>query len=231
VKTKIAFIIVFVLSLCVFSGLVTAFDQSSLSAVPVFSSTNLNVGSTVTVRITVQSNVDEELQLTHIGVNFDWMDSSGFYGPDLSSNPAVIPSSGSYTTPPFIVQIPANVTVGSHSYFIGVDGTESSTQEEFYWNSSLTAIQVLPPSSSGTSTIPTTNPTGGGGATTTTSSTSPLTLIIYIAVAAVVVVIVVALLFMLVQKRRKSEPPPPSPANTTPTAKQPKKSEEENYSI
>jgi len=223
--TKIVFIAAFVLTLCVFSGLVAAFDESSISAYPVFSKPTLNVGSTVTVRITVQSKVDEQLQISHVGVNFDWMDPSGFYGPDLSSNPAVVPNNGSYTTPPFVVQIPTNVTVGSHTYYVGVDGIESSNQNEFYWNSTVATIMVLPANTTGTTPIITISPTGGGGGQTTTSSTSPLTLIIYIAVGAIVVVVVLALIVILVQKNRK-----PKSSNTAPSGsgdEQPKKADEE----
>jgi hypothetical protein len=226
VKTiKIVIIAAFVLALCVFSGLVSAFDSSSLSAIPVFSKSTLNVGGTVTVRITVQNNVDEQLQISHVGVNFDWMASGGFYGPDLSSNPAVIPSKGGYTTPPFVVQIPTNVTVGSHTYYVGVDGIESSNQNEFFWNSTTVVIQVLPANTTGSTTTITVSPTGGGGGQTTASSMSPLTLIIYIAVAAIVVVVVLALIVMVVQKKRK-----PKPYTTTPAAsadEQPKKPAEE----
>jgi flagellar basal body-associated protein FliL len=223
--TKIMFIVVFVLALFVFSGLVYAFDETSLSAYPIFSSQTLNVGSTVTVRITVQSNVDEELQISHIGVNFDWMDPSGFYGPDLSSNPAVVPNNGTYTTPPFIVQIPTNVTVGEHTYYVGVDGIETSNQNEFFWNSTVATIMVLPANTTGTTSTITISPTGGGGGQTTTSSTSPLTLIIYLAVAAIVVVVVLALIVMVVQK--KSKPKPSAPATAAPADEQPKKPDEE----
>ncbi len=230
--TKIVFIASLVLTICVFSGLVSAFDSSSLTAYPVFSKPTLNVGGTVTVRITIQSNVDEQLEISHVGVNFDWMASSGFYGPDLSSKPEVIPNNGSYTTPPFVVQIPTNVTVGTHTYFVGVDGIESSNQNEFFWNSTVATIQVLPANTTGTTTYPTTSPTGGGGGQTS-SSISPLTLIIYIAVAAIVVVIIVALIVMLIRKRRKPKPSnAPAATPSTPAAEQPKKSgEEENYSI
>ena len=223
--TKIMFIVVLVLALFVFSGLVYAFDETSLTAYPIFSSQTLNVGSTVTVRITVQSNVDEELQISHIGVNFDWMDPSGFYGPDLSSNPAVVPNNGTYTTPPFIVQIPTNVTVGTHTYYVGVDGIESSNQNEFYWNSTVASIMVLPANTTGITPTITISPTGGGGGSTTTGSTSPLNLIIYLAVAAIVVVVVLALIVMVVQKKRKSKPS--TPAQVASADGQPKKPDEE----
>ena len=134
VKThKIILLVSFVLAIFVFSGLVSALDTSAISAYPVLSKQTLNIGSSVTVRITVQSNTDEQLQITHIGINFDWMDSGLFFGP---KNPVTLAANGSYTTPPFIVQVPTNVTVGSHTYFVGVDGTEGTNQNDFYWNSS-----------------------------------------------------------------------------------------------
>ena len=161
---KIILIVSFVLVFFVFSGLVSALDTNGISAYPVFSKDTLNVGSSITVRITLQSNTDEQLQITHVGVNFDWMDSSGFFGPDLTNNPVTIPSSGSYTTPPFTVQVPTNVSVGLHTYFVGVDGTEGTNQNEFYWNSSTTTIIVLAANQTGTTITP--GPTGGGGGQT-----------------------------------------------------------------
>jgi flagellar basal body-associated protein FliL len=227
--TKILFIVAFMFSLCVFSGLVAAFDQNSLSATPVFSKEAPNIGGQITIRITVQNNAGEELQIVRAGINFDWMDSNTFAGVDLGTTPQVVAAGSSYTTPPFIIQVPTNVTVGSHSYFLGVDGTESPTQTDFSWNSSSTTIIIVPANATGTTTVPTTIPTEGGSGT---ASTSPLTLIIYIAVIAIVAVIVVVLIVMFMEKRRKPKPstePKATPA--TPAAEQPKKPEEENYSI
>jgi hypothetical protein len=219
VKTqKIIFIVSFVLAIFISSGLVSALDTNGLSATPVFSKNTLNVGSSITVRITVQSNTDEQLQITHIGINFDWMDSGLFFGP---KNPVTLAANGSYTTPPFIVQVPTNVTVGSHLYFVGVDGTESTNQNVFYWNSTTSSIIVLAANQTGTTTTP--SPTGGGGEQTPSSS---LNMILYIAVIAIVVVVVVAVIVMVMKKKRK----PTKPATTV--ADQPAKpAEEENYSI
>ena len=223
---KIILIVSFVLAIFISSGIVSALDTSALSATTVFSKNTLNIGSTVTVRITVQSNTDEHLSIIHVGVNFDWMPSGRFAGPDLSSNPTVITSKGSYTTPPFIVQVPANVTLGSHFYFVGVDGTESTNQNEFYWNSSTTSIIVLAVNQTGTTITP--GPTGGGGGGGQTSI-SPLNLILYFAVAAVVVVIVIAVIVMVIMKRKKNRKPADTAA---PVVEQPTKpAEGENYSI
>jgi hypothetical protein len=229
---KIIFIVSFVLAILVSSGLVSALDTSALSATPVFSKNTLNIGSSITIRITVQSNTDEQLSLIHVGVNFDWMPSGRFAGPDLSSNPAVLTSKGSYTTPPFMIQVPTNVTLGSHFYFVGVDGTESTNQQEFYWNSSTTSIIVLAANQTGTTITP--GPTGGGGGDGQ-ATISPLTLILYFAVAAIIVVIVIAVIVMVIMKRRKKKKPIEPTDTAAPVAEQPTKptkpAEEENYSI
>ena len=200
VKTqKIILMVSFVLAIFVFSGLVSALDTNAISAYPVLSKQALNIGSSVTVRITVQSNTDEQLQITGIGINFDWMDSGLFFGP---KNPVTLAANGSYTTPPFTVQVPTNVTVGSHTYFVGVDGTEGTSQNEFYWNSTTSTIIVLPANQTGTTITP--GPTGGGGGQT---ASSPLNTILYIAVVAIVVIVVIAVIVMLMQKKRKTTTP------------------------
>jgi hypothetical protein len=193
----------------------------------------LNIGSTITVRITLQSNTDEQISITNIGINFDWMDSGTFAGLNLNSKPEVIASKGSYTTPPFMIQVPTNVTLGSHFYFVGVDGTEGTNQNDFYWNSSSTSIIVLAANQTGTTITPA--PTGGGGGGGGQTSISPLTLILYFAVVAIVVVVVVAVIVMVIMKRRKKRKPTEPTDTAAPVVEQPTKptkpAEEENYSI
>lgn len=222
---KIILIISFIVALLVGGSLVSALDTGAITASPVLSKNSVNIGSSIMVRITVDSNTAEPLQLLHVGVNFDWMDSGLFFGPNLSGNPVTLAANGSYTTPPFPVQVPTNVSVGSHTYFVGVDGTESTNQNEFYWNSTTAFIQVLPANTTGNTPTITTSPTGGGGGQTTTGSTSPLNLIIYLAVAAIVVVVVLALIVMVVQKKRKRKVSATAPAATA--DEQPKKPNEE----
>jgi hypothetical protein len=210
----------FVLAIFVFSGIVSALEPSAISAYPVLSKQTLNIGSSVTVRITVQSNTDEQLLITHIGINFDWMDSGLFFGP---KNNVPLAANDSYTTPPFTVQVPTNVTVGSHTYFVGVDGTEGTSQTDFYWNSTTATIIVLAANQTGTTITP--GPTGGGGGGQTASS--PLNTILYIAVVAIVVIVVIAVIVMLMQKKRKTTKP-----SDTPVSEQPAKpADDENYSI
>jgi hypothetical protein len=70
------------------------------------------------------------------------MPSDSFSGPDLSDNPVTIPSQGTYIFDPIVIQIPLNASAGSHSYFVGVDGTEGLSASYFSWNSSSFTIQI-----------------------------------------------------------------------------------------
>ncbi len=99
-------------------------------------------GDTVSIRITLKSNYAEQLRIYTIGLHFDWMPSEGFSGHDLSDNPVTIPSHGTYIFDPIVIQIPFNASAGSHSYFVGVDGTEGLSASYFSWNSSSFTMQI-----------------------------------------------------------------------------------------
>ena len=122
-------------------GLVSALNADEASVSLFWSSQTVYQGDTITVRITFQSNSADQLNIYYIGLHFDWMPSDAFYGRDLSANPMPIPSSGNYMFDPIAIQIPANVSTGSHSYFVGVDGTQGSSSS-FTWNSSASTIQI-----------------------------------------------------------------------------------------
>jgi hypothetical protein len=70
------------------------------------------------------------------------MPSNSFSGPDLSDNPVTIPSQGIYIFDPIVIQIPLNASAGSHSYFVGIEGTEGISASSFSWNSSSFTIQI-----------------------------------------------------------------------------------------
>ena len=184
------------------TGLVYALDSNELSAQPILSEETLNPGDTVTVRINLQSNTNQQLQIQQIGIHFDWMPTDGFYGPNLSSNPVTIQSNGIYTSPPFIVQVPSNTTAGPHDYFVGVDGLEGTDQTVFSWNSPELTIQIFSGSTQSTPT-PTPTITSGGGEQTQ----SPLNLLLYGTVIAVVTVVVIAVIVTLIGRKRRQVTP------------------------
>ena len=202
VKTlQITLIVTFIVTIFLFSGLVSALDSNALSAYPVLSKDTLSAGYTVTVRITLQSNTDEQLQIQGIGINFDWMLSDGFYGPDLSSNPVTIQSNGTYTSAPFTIQIPSNASAGSHTYYVGVDGLEGTAETSFSWNSPTATIQVFTANVSTPTQTP--SPTESGDGQTGSSQN----LLLYGAIVAIAAVIVVSVIVMLMRKNRKQATP------------------------
>jgi hypothetical protein len=127
--------------LCVLSiGLVSALNPDEAFVSLAWSSQTYYQGDSVVVRITFQSNSPDELQIYRIGMQFDWMPSDAFYGRDLSATPIRISSYGNYTFDLMTVSTPLGVTVGSHSYFVGVDGLQNNIA--FTWDSPPSTIQI-----------------------------------------------------------------------------------------
>ena len=82
---RFALIAIFIAAIFFTGALVSALDSSELSAYPVLSKETVSPGGTVTIRINLQSNTDQQLLIQRIGVNFDWMAATDFAGVDLSS--------------------------------------------------------------------------------------------------------------------------------------------------
>jgi len=214
VKTlKITLIVTFVVAIFLSIGLVSALDSNGLSAYTVASNNTPSPSEKVTLRITLQSNTDEQLQITNIGINFDWMPSDGFYGPTLSSNPVIIQSNGTYISAPFTIQIPSNASIGSHTYYVGVDGLEGTAETAFSWNSATSAIVVVGTQTTSTAS-PSPSPSPGG------TAASPPSLLLYGAIVAIAVVIVIIVIVILVRRKPKQAAP------ATPVADQPTKPDE-----
>lgn len=133
----ISIIIIFVFNI----GLVSALDQDEASVSLSWSSQTIYQGSTATIRITFQSNSTDELQISHVGLQFDWMPSDAFTGHDLSDNPVVIPAYGVHTFDAITILIPADTSSGEHSYFVGIDGVQNNVG--FAWDSPSFTVQIL----------------------------------------------------------------------------------------
>ena len=123
-------------------SLVFALNPDEASVSLFWSSQTVYPGDMVSVRLTLKSNYAEQLKIYYIGLHFDWMDPDGFYGSDLSANPVIVPSYGTYVFDAIAIQIPLNVSAGSHSYFVGIDGTEGLSLSNFSWDSPALTIQI-----------------------------------------------------------------------------------------
>ena len=123
-------------------GLVSALNPDEASVSLFWSSQTVYQGAIVSIRMTFQSNSADQLKIYRIGLHFDWMPPDEFYTSDFSANPVTVPTYGTYIFDPIVIQIPLNVSAGSYSYFVGVDGTEGLSASGFSWNSSSSTIQI-----------------------------------------------------------------------------------------
>lgn len=122
---------------------VSALNQNEASVSLSWLSETFYQGNSASVRITFSSNSSEELRIYNIGVQFDWMSSDAFYGPNLSTNPVSIPSYGSHTFDFITIPIPSNVSVCSHTCFVGIDGVQvGQSMSSFSWDSPTSTVQI-----------------------------------------------------------------------------------------
>jgi hypothetical protein len=131
--------------ICAFNfNLVSALDSGDASVSLLWLSQPVTNGDIVAVRLTFTSNSPDLIRIFRIGFHFDWMASNEYYTSDFSSNPVSIPSSASQVFDDLSIEIPFNVTVGDHSYFVAVEGTEGLTQDTFSWESSAFTLKIQP---------------------------------------------------------------------------------------
>jgi len=214
---KIASIITFIVIVGFSISLVSALSSSDASIIASLNNPTPKPGNGVTVNVVFNSNVAQELRIYAVGLHADWMNADGFQGPNLSSNPATVESMSSWSVN-FMITIPSDASVGSHKYYVGVDGVDASGNP-FSLNSAEATLQVIAGSSTGT---PTSNPNGGGGQAADSQDWLP-----YLAVVAAAVIVVVLIVITLMRKKRPvklaSQPvddqPDSKPAPTTPEEK------------
>jgi hypothetical protein len=127
--------------ICVLSiGPVVGLSQNEASVSLLWSSTTVYRGDLVSVRITFENQSPEQLRIYRIGLHFDWMSPNEFYTKDLSDQPVTVPGNGIHVFQEMSIQIPATVSVGSHSFFVGVDGTAG--MDAFSWDSPTSTMQI-----------------------------------------------------------------------------------------
>jgi len=121
-------------------GFVSALEPNEASVSLLWSTPKVYQGDIVSVRITFTSSTADQLTIVGIGLQFDW-DPDKFYGPDLSANPVTVSGFGTHIFDAIAIQIPAHVSTGTHSYFVGVDGVQGYSLD-FSWDSPGSTIQV-----------------------------------------------------------------------------------------
>lgn len=128
--------------LCMMScGAVLALEQDEARVSVAWSTQTPYLGSAPTVTVLFINDGSELLTISYFGLHFDWMAEDRFLGYDLSADPVIVPANDAEFFSEVTITIPENVSVGMHTYYVGVDGIESASTE-FSWDSSTLSIMV-----------------------------------------------------------------------------------------
>jgi hypothetical protein len=130
--------------ICIFNvGLVSALEDENISITPSWSKATPSQGDSVTVTLRLTSTSSEQIRIYRVGLHFDWMAEGSFYTLDLTSDPVTVPSQGLQIFDSLAIQIPADASIGSHSYYVAIDGAEAPYYESFSWDSSSFTVEIL----------------------------------------------------------------------------------------
>ena len=196
---RISFILTIVVFAFLCSGLVAALNSEEATVHAIFPSEILQAGQTTTVTLFFTSTSADELQITNVGIHFDWMPADTFLGFNLNNSVVTIPiGGGTYEFPPVTIQVPLTVTNGTHTYFVGIDGTQGTSSTPFSWDSPTATKEVV-----GGSSNPTPTSTNSGGE----QPEGQPNLLLYGAIVAVVVIIVLLIVVLMMRKKRTGSKP------------------------
>lgn len=134
--------------ICVLNvGLVSALEEGDIAITPSWSKSTPSQGDSITVTLRLTSTSSEQIRIYRVGLHFDWMPEGSFFTLDLIDDPVTVPSQGLHIFDSLAIQIPADVSIGSHSYYVAIDGAEAPYQDSFSWDSSQFTVQILESSS------------------------------------------------------------------------------------
>ena len=189
---KISVVIAIIVIAFSCSGLVAALSQDQGAARALFTTSAtsevLQAGQPVTGSIFFSSTASDSLVVTAVSLHFDWMPTGQVVGYQLTA-PFTVDSNSSHLFDPMQVQIPLTIDSGTHTYYIGIDGTENGVP--FSWDSPTLNVDVA---GNVTATPSNTNSGGQPGGQTN--------LLLYGATAAVVVIIAILIIVFMMRKKR-----------------------------
>jgi hypothetical protein len=226
---KIACLVTIITAVFLSIGTVSAaLSSNDVTITAYLTNSSPRPGDDIIVNVNFDSKVNEELQIYYIGIHADWMQPDQLQGPNYSQNPVTLNARGVYALR-FLASVPVGTSLGSHSYYIGVDGSDPS-RNSFSINSATSELQVVSSSSSATPT-PTSNQGDGTG--------SQGDWLPYVVVGVVAVVVVIIVVLTMLRGRKKREPAVSStdeviydqPTPTEPDTEQEPSSKEEDFSI
>jgi hypothetical protein len=189
---RISFILTIVLFAFLCSGLVAGLNQDQATARVLFSSETLPAGQPITGTIFFSSTSSYSLVVTAVSIHFDWMPSGQVVGYQLTT-PVTIESGSNHLFDPMQIQIPITIDSGTHTYYIGIDGTENGTP--FSWDSTLASIDVT--GGTGSVTVEPSSTNSGGE-----QPEGQPNLLLYGAIVAVVVIVALLIVIFILRKKR-----------------------------
>lgn len=120
---------------------VVALEQNEASVTLAWSSQTIYQGSIVNVIVTFHNNAADEIEIEQVGLHFDWMAEDYFAGRDFSTSPIAVPAGGSHTFEAITITVSNDTSVGEHSYYVGVDGSDSFGL--FVWDSPEYTVDII----------------------------------------------------------------------------------------
>lgn len=144
----LALIAISITIICILNvGLVSALEEGDISITPSWSKSTPSQGDSAAVTLRLTSTSPEQLKIYRVGLHFDWMSEGSYFTLDLTDDPVTVPSQGLHIFDSLAIQIPADISVGSHSYYVAIDGAEAPYYDSFSWDSSQFTVQILESSS------------------------------------------------------------------------------------
>lgn len=144
----LALIAISITIICILNvGVVSALEEGDISITPSWSKSTPSQGDSAAVTLRLTSTSPEQLKIYRVGLHFDWMSEGSYFTLDLTDDPVTVPSQGLHIFDSLAIQIPADVGIGSHSYYVAIDGAEAPYYDSFSWDSSQFTVQILESSS------------------------------------------------------------------------------------
>jgi hypothetical protein len=122
-----------------FSGLASALSQEEATASVAWVPLAPLPGNSVTASVIFINNSPNNLTVESVSIHFDWMGAGLYVGATLP-NPVTVPVNDSQVLSPLLINIPSNVTSGTHTYTIGIDGVQGTA--DFSWDSTQLMITI-----------------------------------------------------------------------------------------
>jgi hypothetical protein len=122
-----------------FSGLASALSQEEATASVAWVPLAPLPGNSATASVIFINNSPDNLTVESVSIHFDWMGAGLYVGATLP-NPVTVPVNDSQVLSPLLINIPSNVTSGTHTYTVGIDGVQGTA--DFSWDSTQLMVTI-----------------------------------------------------------------------------------------